>query len=266
MATPRRPFVKVPLGLFEDALSAGISPGAALLLGLLVTHRSRRSIPGLLMYGPSSLAESITGYTINTARRALKELEERGRVIVDSSVRPPLLYVRGAVEADPPVVRNSVVGMAKQLATLPDSHIKTEVYSAVINSLPEPKDDKESLRALWFKLAAQSLATDEISRTAAEGARAARPESGPEVRALKTNLTPALSADRRSVDPQTEDPPPQAAGSDRSTVQVVESAEPGAAAPVFPFRKEQKPTTPPEDIPRRMADLSNAVRSTGRAQ
>ncbi len=165
MATPRRPFVRLPLGIIDDALAKGLSIAAALLLALIVTHRARRSIPGLLMtFGPSGLAESVVGMKPAAVRKALADLEAAQLVVTDFTARPPLIYVRGSIEADPPVKENSVKSMAKQLTEMPISRVTDEVRQAVTASL----QSSEWLR-IWCDLTAGS---------ATESGPGTNPESG----------------------------------------------------------------------------------------
>ncbi len=113
-------------------MRAGASPASALLLALIVTHRNKRSIPGLLAYGPSGLAESLSGYSMSAVKRAFGELGRLGLISFDESARPPLLYVRGSVQADPPTSENAVKGMAKQIRELPPhSSLVKEVQEAI---------------------------------------------------------------------------------------------------------------------------------------
>lgn len=145
MATPRRPYASLRLGLIDDVMRSGVSPNGALLLVLIMTHRLKRSIPGLLTLGPAGLAESLSAVSDDAAREGVSELERMGLVMVDAQTRPPLLYVRGAVEADPPSTANACIGMAKQLRSLPASPITRVVSDAVTACL----SDSQHL-SLWL--------------------------------------------------------------------------------------------------------------------
>jgi hypothetical protein len=135
VATPRRPYVKLPIGLFDDALKKGASRSAAFLLAQVVTHRSKRSIPGVLAYGPAGLAESLTGATVPATTRELKELVKVGLVLADFKVRPPVMYVVGSVEADPPASLPAIKGMAQQLRHMPQCAVTAAVQRAIEASL-----------------------------------------------------------------------------------------------------------------------------------
>lgn len=145
MATPRRPYVRVRLGLFAGAMDRGCSSEATLLLAFLITHPSKRALPGLLTLGPAGLAETM-GFPEATVRRGLAELTRAELVIVDTRSRPPLLFVRGAIDDDPPASRNAVIAMARQVNELPESTVRNVVVRAVEASLVGSK-----LIALWRK-------------------------------------------------------------------------------------------------------------------
>lgn len=135
MATPLKPFAKSRLGILEDILSQGVSEQAALLSIRITTHRSKGAVPGLLAMGPAGLSEGLVGATISSVTRGLKELQSAGIAVVDAASTPPLIYIRGSVEVDPPAHENSVKGMVKQLRLLPDSHVRREVVAAIRESL-----------------------------------------------------------------------------------------------------------------------------------
>ena len=112
MATPRRPYVMVPLGTVENAIAAGASPSSALLLLRIWTHRDKRSIPGLLRSGPAGLSETLN-VPVAQVQRQLAELECVGRHPVRSrccasessaSARSIAIFSR---------TENAVRGMAK---------------------------------------------------------------------------------------------------------------------------------------------------------
>lgn len=140
MSTPRRPYVRVPLDIFEDALERGASDRAVFFLGRLLTHRDKRSAPGLLARGPAGVAETLKGsISVASVQRWLRELEATGLVMTDFKCRPPLVYVLGAVQADPPTTENSARGMALQLRELPAASpvvqtVKREIEEALAGS------------------------------------------------------------------------------------------------------------------------------------
>jgi hypothetical protein len=135
VSTPRRPYSRLLQGCIDDALKLGASKVAALLLALVLTHRAKRSIPGLVCFGPSGLAESLSGLTHAEVKRALAELAKHRLILSDFDARPPLLYVVGAVKADPPTTENSTRGMAIQYAELPASAVKRHVHQEITDAL-----------------------------------------------------------------------------------------------------------------------------------
>jgi hypothetical protein len=137
MATPRRLYAKLPLGVIDDAIARGASPSAALLLALMLTSRAKRSIPGLLPFGPSGLAESCTGLTPTAVKRALSELHRLDVVALDATTRPPLIFVVGAVKADPPATENAVRGMSIQFTETPSSPVRNRVHAEITASLKD---------------------------------------------------------------------------------------------------------------------------------
>ncbi len=186
MATPRKPYVRMLLGSAEEDLGRGISAGAVFMKMRVHGHRDKRSIPGLLRMGPAALAESLVGGSLNTVKRQLTELEQAGAMLVDYGER--LIYVVGAIEADPPVTVNAVRGMARQLRELPRTsnvvaHIKSAIEAAIAGS--------EHQQA-WFS---------ELREVPAY------PEPGPEpTPEMDPEPGPKSGPLRRSADPQPVDP------------------------------------------------------------
>ncbi len=190
MATPRRPFCKLPLGFVDDALAKGASPAATLLLAQMALHRAKRAVPGLLCLGPAGLAETLTGATAKAVAKKLKELERLGLVVVDIKARPPLILVRGCPEADPPYTLNAVRAMAAQCRELPLSQVKTEAMAGIAAALT----DSEWL-STWIELSASPESNP--SRCALEG-----PDSGPSIHSIDGPL-PIPIPIPSSVDPST---------------------------------------------------------------
>ena len=170
MATPRRPYVTMRLNTFEEALNAGVSDRAVLLLARLLTHAEKRSTPGLLRAGVNGLAESLR-LTRNRTKRDLAELESANFVLVDERER--LIYVRGAIEVDAPKTENAVRGMAAQVRELPPhSPVTREVRRAIFAALSGDSDEKASAwLATWQSLAGPEPTPEPIPEP--------RPESGP---------------------------------------------------------------------------------------
>lgn len=197
MATPRQPYKKVPHGWIEDMLAAGVSQGDALLMGRMMTHRSLRAVPGLLLMGPAGLAESLTGVTASGAERSLKRLERAGLVMLDRASRPPMIYIIGAAKADPPGHANSVAAMAKALSVIQNSHLRAVIVAEIESELqqirPTATSKGETLFETWRKLTRPDSATAQGPESPTSHALNQGPESGP----LRTPL---------SGDPLTSDP------------------------------------------------------------
>ena len=135
MSTPRRPYARLLLGCVDDVVALGVSKLAALLLALLLTHRAKRSIPGLIPLGPSGLAESLSGWTDSEVKRALNELQRHELVVTDFKARPPLIFVVGALYADPPATENGVRGMAIQWCETPACDVRRKVHQEATKAL-----------------------------------------------------------------------------------------------------------------------------------
>jgi len=182
MATPRRSYTAIALGAIDDALAQG-SKDSALALALLLTHRGKRAVPGLLQLGAAGLAET-TGLSEVEARRALKDLFDQGRIMVDGQARPPLVYVNRAVLDDPPRTKNAVLGMHKQLSELRDCPITVQIRNEIDASLRalEKESDAKWLFNYWTALNAPDPVTgpESGSESGPETPPESRPESGNE--------------------------------------------------------------------------------------
>jgi hypothetical protein len=152
MATPRRPYVTIPLGEFQAALRSGLSSDAVALFALVWTHPDKRSIPGLLGLGPAGLAESLENvWSPAKTGRLLRELQHGKRVLLDGSAR--LIYCLGGVESDPPRTENSVRGMANQLRGLPSaSPVVRVIRGAIEASLSDQGGKSSAWLPLWRSL------------------------------------------------------------------------------------------------------------------
>ena len=169
MATPRRPYVNIRLGVFEDALAAGVSDGATLLLARLLAHRDKRSIPGLLRFGPAGLSESLKR-PLSRTQRDLAELERAGLVLIDRPER--LIYVVGAIDIDGPRTENATRGMAAQSREMPPSSKVTRAVRQAIVAFLSNGDRTSAWLPIWNELAGLDLNL--------ESSPDANPESGPE--------------------------------------------------------------------------------------
>ena len=97
MATPRPPYVMIPLGTVENAIAAGASPASALLLLRIWTHRDQRSIPGLLRSGPAGLSETLN-VPVAQVQGQLAELERVGCILFDCAAC--LILCVGAIDCE----------------------------------------------------------------------------------------------------------------------------------------------------------------------
>jgi hypothetical protein len=148
MATPRRSYVSLPLGIFEETVAAGVSEAAAALLLRIWTHREKRSVPGLLRLGRAALAESFHHRSPKRVSQQLEELVRARRLLVDPD--EILLFCVGAVTIDGPRTENSVRGMASQIRELPKS---SPVVLAVIDEIEQSlKASSSSWLGLWREL------------------------------------------------------------------------------------------------------------------
>lgn len=146
MATPRRPYVKLPLGYLEAARER-VSEASTLMLARIALL-DRRSVPGLHARGPAGFAEAMTAVAPNTVKRALKELEGAGLILTDLNGRPPLVYIVGSALSDPPTTENSVRGMSAQLRDLP---VASPVVQSVMREIAEALADSQWLKT-WESL------------------------------------------------------------------------------------------------------------------
>lgn len=176
MATPRRPFVRLPLGIIDDALAKGLSIAAALLLALIVTHRARRSIPGS--------ADDVRPFWFGRVggRHEARRCQEGAGRPRGGAVGRHRLYRSAAAHLRArqhrgcsPVKENSVKSMAKQLTEMPISRVTDEVRQAVTASL----QSSEWLR-IWCDLTAGS-ATESGPGTNPESGRDSGPNRIPKV-------------------------------------------------------------------------------------
>ena len=205
MATPRRPYARIRLGAFDDALAAGVSPASVLLLARLLTHREKRSIPGLIRLGIAGLGESLRLKSTAT-RRAIAELEAAGLVLVDQAER--LIFVVGAIDADGPKTENAVKGMASQFNQLSKLSPVTIAARAEIESTLSG-DHESVLLSKWLQ------STENNTQTLPESGITNGPEPGP-VRGPGAGLGTGSESGplRRSVDPKIRDPRDKSTGAD----------------------------------------------------
>jgi hypothetical protein len=194
MATPRRPYVSIRLGTFDDAIAAGVSSGGVLLLARLLTHRDKRSVPGLLRSGLAGLSESL-GQSKTATRRGLIELERAHLVRLDAPAR--VLYVEGAIDADPPRTENSVRGMAAQVRELPATSPVTLAVRRAIEAALSEGDKASAWLATWRELAGPDSGPDPSPESGPDPG----PDSGPHARARTTTTT---DPEIRSRDPRSE--------------------------------------------------------------
>jgi hypothetical protein len=147
MATKRKSYVKVRIGTADDLVRRGIRGKAFELYWQLKTHPGRRAIPGLVPSGAAGLAENIAGqYTPTLMKRCLAELAAADLIVMDTTARPQLIYVLDSAADDPPVTRQSIAAMARQLVDLPrDSSVtiavRREIEAALMQIDPKGRGD-----------------------------------------------------------------------------------------------------------------------------
>lgn len=167
--SPSKPrYVRISVGALERIAESGVKLDSLLTLARIRTHPGKRSIPGLLAFGPVGLADALR-VPPAAIRKHLRDLQDY--VIVDESHR--LLYVRDSIAEDPPSSRQAVIGMARQWAELPAA----SAITTVIN-----REVRTALAALTFgQDRATDIWQDETSPTASPEHRAT---GSPEHRAV----------------------------------------------------------------------------------
>jgi hypothetical protein len=111
VSEPYRRYCRLERGYLDVA---GISDDALLLLAWLHQSPNRDVVPGLLRMGPGALAEE-KGWELRKVRRRLGELS--GHVLVNEPER--VMFILGAIRADPPRNVNQMVAFARQIAQMP---------------------------------------------------------------------------------------------------------------------------------------------------
>jgi hypothetical protein len=97
---------------------SGVSDTGRYLYAWLYQSPSRDVVPGLLRVGAGGLAEEI-GWTARKVQKHLHELA--GYVLVDDASR--VLFILGAIKADPPRNPKQITAMARQFAQIPTSAV-----------------------------------------------------------------------------------------------------------------------------------------------
>lgn len=143
MTAPR--YSRLRVGLLED-LPTNVSRGtsATELLARILLSPIRRTIPGLLRCGESTLAEEL-GWPLPTVKKRVRELEAAGVLLFDRGTRD--LLVLGAIEVDGPTTGQSTKAMARQARELKPSKVRDEVYRAITAGIDDGKHD--ALMVIW---------------------------------------------------------------------------------------------------------------------
>ena len=197
MTRPRH--ARLPLGLPEVLLGAGVPVLGVLLYLRIRLHTAKRSIPGLLAFGEAGLSESLNAAHAPT-RRLLKMLEPRF-VLFDRQNR--LLYTLGAIEQDGPTTTQAVIAFARQWRELPtQSPVTREVARAITATLADNKYSE--LRHVWLMESGASTLSDAPHQSGVQSRSDSGLDSTPEsgslpisgIRDPLTEAAAALTADR----------------------------------------------------------------------
>ncbi len=125
MSSPLRRYVRIPKG---QLTKVHLSHSARELLALCWQSALTNRIPGVIRAGHLALSEEFNIPQRRVARD-LDELWKAGLIAVDQSAR--LLRVRGAIETDPPASSKVLTAWAIDIAELPASSVRDEVWRTI---------------------------------------------------------------------------------------------------------------------------------------
>jgi len=153
--TPRRRYSRIPVGFIEH-LPESISqtkPSALMLLLWLLISPLRRTLPGVVSAGELALADGL-GWSVAALRRCLGELETANLVLVDREAR--VIFVRSAIDDDPPRNENTLKAWAADLGELRPGRAVSEI-KATVSRVVTTLDQAEKLAIKWSGLTNSSL-------------------------------------------------------------------------------------------------------------
>src|ERR671923_993446 len=123
----RRPWRYAILGLGFGERIAHLSRLTQLLVFLIVTCRRRCSVPGVIPLGEAGLAE-VVRWPLDDVRTGVTEAEAAGIIQRDES---PLLFLRLALDEDPPANVHVLGAWHRELDNLPKSELVSVVRAAI---------------------------------------------------------------------------------------------------------------------------------------